>query len=103
MDCGLQGSSVHGIPRQEHWDGLPVPSPGDLPDPGIEPPSVSPAVVLTASATWEALYLGVSCTVFFFFVISLKEELTYVFQDDCLEQFTEPSGKLRAQKWERKI
>ena len=25
--------------RQEHWRGLPVPSPGDLPDPGIEPGS----------------------------------------------------------------
>ena len=23
--------------RQEHWGGLPVPSPGDLPDPEIEP------------------------------------------------------------------
>ena len=23
--------------RQEYWDGLPYPSPGDLPDPGIEP------------------------------------------------------------------
>ena len=27
--------------RQEYWSGLPFPSPGDLPDPGIEP--VSPA------------------------------------------------------------
>ena len=24
------------IPRQEHWNGLPFPFPGDLPDPGIE-------------------------------------------------------------------
>ena len=24
------------FPRQEHWSGLPFPSPGDLPDPGIE-------------------------------------------------------------------
>ena len=24
-----------GFPRQEHWSGLPFPSPGDLPDPGI--------------------------------------------------------------------
>ena len=23
--------------RQEHWSGLPFPSPGDVPDPGIEP------------------------------------------------------------------
>ena len=26
-----------GFPRQEYWDGLPSPPPGDLPDPGIEP------------------------------------------------------------------
>ena len=25
-----------GFPRQEHWSGLPFPSPGDLPDLGIE-------------------------------------------------------------------
>ena len=25
--------------RQEHWSGLPCPSPGDLPNPGIEPGS----------------------------------------------------------------
>ena len=25
------------FPRQEYWSGLPFPSPGDLPNPGIEP------------------------------------------------------------------
>ena len=30
-----------GFPRQDNWTGLPFPSPGDLPDPGIEP--ISPA------------------------------------------------------------
>ena len=25
--------------RQEYWSGLPFPSPGDIPDPGIEPTS----------------------------------------------------------------
>ena len=28
-----------GFPRQEHWSGLPFPSPGDLPNPGTEPRS----------------------------------------------------------------
>ena len=28
-----------GFSRQEYWSGLPVPSPGNLPDPGIEPKS----------------------------------------------------------------
>ena len=36
VDCNLLGFSVHGISRQEYWSGLPFPSPGDLPDPGIE-------------------------------------------------------------------
>ena len=26
-----------GFSKQEYWSGLPFPSPGDLPDPGIEP------------------------------------------------------------------
>ena len=42
MDCSPPGSSVHGFSRQEYWSGLPFPSPGDLPHPGIEP--VSPAL-----------------------------------------------------------
>ena len=32
-----------GFPRQEYWDGLLCPSPGDRPDPGIKP--ISPALV----------------------------------------------------------
>ena len=39
MDYSLPGSSIHQILRQEYWSGLPFPSPGDLPDPGIEPRS----------------------------------------------------------------
>ena len=31
-----------GFSRQEYWDGLPCPPPGDLPNPGIEP--ISPAL-----------------------------------------------------------
>jgi len=42
MDCSLPGSSVMGFPRQEDWSGLPFPSPGDLPNPGIK--TVSPQV-----------------------------------------------------------
>ena len=36
MDCSLPGSSIHGILC---WSGLPLPSPGDLPNPGIKPGS----------------------------------------------------------------
>ena len=41
MDYCPPGSSVLGILPQEYWRGLPFPSPGDLPDPGME--SASPA------------------------------------------------------------
>ena len=37
MDGSLSGSSVHGISKEEYWSGLPLPSPGDLADLGIEP------------------------------------------------------------------
>ena len=39
MDCSLSGSSVHGIFQARVLEGLPFPSPGDLPDPGIKPGS----------------------------------------------------------------
>ena len=32
-----QVSLSMGFSRQEHWSGLPFPSPGDLPDTGVEP------------------------------------------------------------------
>ena len=44
----LQPHVAHQVPlsmefsRKEHWSGLPFPSPGDIPDPGIE--SGSPAL-----------------------------------------------------------
>ena len=47
-----------GFSRQEYWSGLPFPSQGDLPNPGIEPASfMSPALAdrfFTTNATWEA-------------------------------------------------
>ena len=45
MDCSPSGSSVHEIPRQEYWSGLPFPPPWDISDPGIEPVSLASAAV----------------------------------------------------------
>ena len=46
------------LPRRENWSGFPCPPPGDLPDPGIKPVSLtSPALAggfFTTSTTWEA-------------------------------------------------
>ena len=53
-----QASLSIGFSRQEYWNGLPCPPPGDLPDPGIKPTSLmSPALAagfFTTSATWGA-------------------------------------------------
>ena len=49
--------------RQEYWNGLPFPSPGDLPDPGIKPTSlVSPALAGGFSTSWAT---GECLTLFF--------------------------------------
>ena len=37
----LQAPLSMGFPRQGYWSGLPFPSAGDLPDPGIEPTSAA--------------------------------------------------------------
>ena len=38
-----------GFPKQEYWNGLPFPFPGDIPDPGIEP--MSPALQVDSLPT----------------------------------------------------
>ena len=62
MDCSPPGFSCLEFSRQEYWSGLPFPTPGDLPDPEIEPTCLaSPALagrLFTTRTTWEAL--GVS-------------------------------------------
>ena len=41
--------------RLEYWSGLPFPSPGNLPGPGIKPASLkSPALASRFFTTWEA-------------------------------------------------
>ena len=45
-----------GFSRQEYWNGLPFPSPGDLPDPGIEPQS--PETLYHLSPQEKTMMLG---------------------------------------------
>ena len=48
-----------GFSRQECWSGLPCPSPGDLPDPGIKPESLMSPILaggfFTTLTTWGDL------------------------------------------------
>ena len=48
-----------GFSRQEYWSGLPCPSPGDLPDLGIEPISAALQADSLPWATREALYVNI--------------------------------------------
>ena len=41
MDCSLPGSSIHGIFQARILEWVAISSPGDLPNPGIEPQSPS--------------------------------------------------------------
>ena len=56
LDCSLPGSSVHGILQARILAWVAMPSPRDLPDPGIEPKFLmSPALTggfVTTSDTW---------------------------------------------------
>jgi len=53
----LQTTLTIEFSRQEYWSGLPFPTPGDLPYPGIEPESLmTPAMAggfFVNCATWE--------------------------------------------------
>ena len=44
-----------GFSRQEYWSGLPFPSPGDLPDPGIDPEFQADA--LTSKPPGKPIYM----------------------------------------------
>ena len=66
MDCSPPGSSARGIFQARYWNGLSFPSPGDLPDPGIEPVSLASSALaggfLTISTTWEAPVIPIEFT-----------------------------------------
>ena len=54
--AAYQAPPSMGFSRQEYWSGWPFPSPGDLPDPGIEPRS-------------PAFLLGLTRFILFYFII----------------------------------
>ena len=50
MDCSPQAPLSIGFSRQEYWGGLPLPTLGDLPYPGIE----SMSLVSPGTLHWQA-------------------------------------------------
>ena len=43
-----------GFSRQEYWSGLPFPSPGNLPNPGVEPGSPASQADSLPLSRWES-------------------------------------------------
>ena len=57
-----------GFSKQEYWSGLPFPTPGDLPNPGIKPASLaSPALAGRFSTTVPAGKSLYFCGIYFIF------------------------------------
>ena len=59
LHVAYQAPLSMGFSKQEYWNGLPFASPGDLPDPGIEPrflmsPTLAGEFFIT-STPWEVL------------------------------------------------
>ena len=54
MDCILPGSLFMEFSKQGYWSGLPFSTPGDLPNPGIEPSSPALRQILYHWASGEA-------------------------------------------------
>ena len=52
MDCSQAPLSV-AFPGKEYWSGLPFPSPGNLPYPGIEPASLASLALASVFFTTE--------------------------------------------------
>ena len=65
MDCSPPAPLSMGCSRQEYWSGLPFPSPGDLPNPGIEP----------KSPAWQAGALSYMCV---YTICLSRYVLTYI-------------------------
>ena len=67
MDCSPSDSPVHGVLQARMLEWVAMPASRGLPNPGIEPASLtSPAlasVFFTTRATWEALLLGYDCCI----------------------------------------
>jgi len=69
-----QGPLSMEFSRQDYWSGLPFPTPGHLPDPGIKPTSLESPALAGGFFTTEPLgklYHGITAIQFFLFILRL--------------------------------
>ena len=79
-----------GFSRQECWSGLPFPSPGDLPDPGIElRSSTLQADSLPSESPWNPRRLGIIFNSSFYF--TSHKQLSTKVADSTSEKYFKPS------------
>ena len=67
-----------GFPRQEHWNGLPFPSTGDLPDPGIESksPALASGFFFCFFFSLQIFFIGKPCIAF---IYCISNHCTFTF------------------------
>ena len=75
-----QASLSRGFSQQEYWSGVPFPPPGHLPDPGIEPTSLTSPEL--AGRFFSTISASKSCV---FAVLSILEDSPLVFYPLRLE------------------
>ena len=67
-----------GFSRQEYWSELPIPPPGNLPDPGIEPTSPgAPVLHSLPHATMEDIYIYIYLSIMESFCCIPKTNTTF--------------------------
>ena len=83
-----------GFSRQEYWSGLPFPSPGDLPNPGIEPRS--PAKLNYKQSTKQSPFLSHSSALMPCYSCFMEFSLLYLNMLKCYSplKFYSPSSQV---------
>ena len=89
MDCSPRQAPLSTeFSRQEYWGGLPFPSPGDLPDPGIKTRSPALQADSLLSEPPEKYYFKThNCSILKTFLLILKLKQTFGFEDERLQAY----------------
>ena len=92
------------FPRQEYWSGLPIPSPGDLPNSGIEPGSPAladgffttepPGKLFWQKTFLQTQFLGVTWQVSACQVSRVKKQVKFTLESKCSQRWRHSAVQL---------